>query len=178
MKMSNEAGEAHGGAAAPALRCIVCFGRYDLAARLPRRLHCGHTFCQACVKRLDAVINEQVWIPCPQCRQNTPRPRGGAAALDLDLACFLALKTHAGSAPRLAEAASSGEMAAAGGEMAAASGEMAAADGGKSTWAAGKEVAGADAWPHGGLAEPRFHRHGNCCKPLSYWLCCCCPRRS
>ncbi|XP_077353563.1 RING finger protein 224 isoform X2 [Festucalex cinctus] len=163
MKMSNEAGEAHvsgGGSTAATLRCIVCFSRYDLAGRLPRRLHCGHTFCQACVKRLDAVINEQVWIPCPQCRQNTPRPRGGAAALDLDLACFLALKTRVETT---AAAAASGETA---------------ADDGKA--AAGKD-ADADAWwSHGGLAEPRFRRRGNCCKPLSYWLCCCCcccPRR-
>ena len=42
------------------LACIVCFGSYDLATRLPRRLHCGHAFCQACLKRLDTVINEQV----------------------------------------------------------------------------------------------------------------------
>lgn len=42
------------------LVCIVCFGSYDLATRLPRRLHCGHTFCQACLKRLNTVINEQV----------------------------------------------------------------------------------------------------------------------
>uniref|UniRef100_A0A7N9AZF6 Ring finger protein 224 n=1 Tax=Mastacembelus armatus TaxID=205130 RepID=A0A7N9AZF6_9TELE len=78
----------------PDLVCIVCFGSYDLAMRLPRRLHCGHTFCQACLKRLDTVINEQVWIPCPQCRQNTPRPRGGAAGLDLDLASFLGVKAQ------------------------------------------------------------------------------------
>ncbi|KFW68744.1 RING finger protein 224, partial [Pygoscelis adeliae] len=57
-----------------------------------RRLYCGHTFCQACLKRLDAVANEQRWIPCPQCRQNTPTPRGGVAMLDLDLATFLAVK--------------------------------------------------------------------------------------
>ncbi|XP_037122104.1 RING finger protein 224 [Syngnathus acus] len=158
--MSSEAEEAGGGgspAAEAALRCIVCFGGYDLAARLPRRLHCGHTFCQACVKRLDAVINEQVWIPCPQCRQNTPRPRGGAAALDLDLTCFLALKTHAHSAPCVAEASSSGEGTA----------------GGKTAWA-GKDAA--EAWSHRGLAQPRFQSHGGCCKPLSYWLCCCCCR--
>ena len=42
------------------LVCIVCFGSYDLAKRLPRRLHCGHAFCQACLKRLDTVINDQV----------------------------------------------------------------------------------------------------------------------
>ncbi|XP_062447189.1 RING finger protein 224 isoform X2 [Rhea pennata] len=72
--------------------CIICYSSYDLCSRLPRRLYCGHTFCQACLKRLDAIANEQRWIPCPQCRQNTPTPRGGVAMLDLDLATFLAVK--------------------------------------------------------------------------------------
>ncbi|KGL73365.1 RING finger protein 224, partial [Tinamus guttatus] len=72
--------------------CIICYSSYDLCSRLPRRLYCGHTFCQACLKRLDAIANEQHWIPCPQCRQNTPTPRGGVAMLDLDLATFLAIK--------------------------------------------------------------------------------------
>ncbi|XP_076211145.1 RING finger protein 224 [Aptenodytes patagonicus] len=74
------------------VECIICYSSYDLCGRLPRRLYCGHTFCQACLKRLDAVSNEQRWIPCPQCRQNTPTPRGGVAMLDLDLATFLAVK--------------------------------------------------------------------------------------
>lgn len=74
------------------VECIICYSSYDLSGRLPRRLYCGHTFCQACLKRLDAVANEQRWIPCPQCRQNTPTPRGGVAMLDLDLATFLAVK--------------------------------------------------------------------------------------
>ncbi|XP_066057040.1 RING finger protein 224 [Chamaea fasciata] len=74
------------------VECIVCYSSYDLGVRLPRRLYCGHTFCQACLKRLDAVTNEQRWIPCPQCRQNTPTPRGGVTMLDLDLATFLAVK--------------------------------------------------------------------------------------
>ncbi|XP_036162744.1 RING finger protein 224 [Myotis myotis] len=74
--------------------CIICYSAYDLAGRLPRRLYCGHTFCQACVRRLDAPIHEQRWIPCPQCRQSTPTPRGGVAMLDLDLAAFLAIKAE------------------------------------------------------------------------------------
>lgn len=74
------------------VECIICYSSYDLGVRLPRRLYCGHTFCQACLKRLDAVTNEQRWIPCPQCRQNTPTPRGGVTMLDLDLATFLAVK--------------------------------------------------------------------------------------
>lgn len=74
------------------VECIICYSSYDLCSRLPRRLYCGHTFCQTCLKRLDAVANEQRWIPCPQCRQNTPTPRGGVTMLDLDLATFLAVK--------------------------------------------------------------------------------------
>uniref|UniRef100_A0AAQ5Z0G4 Ring finger protein 224 n=2 Tax=Amphiprion ocellaris TaxID=80972 RepID=A0AAQ5Z0G4_AMPOC len=140
------------------LVCIVCFGSYDLMTRLPRRLHCGHAFCQACLKRLDTVINEQVWIPCPQCRQNTPRPRGGAAGLDLDLPSFLGVKNQQTCSSSWREGAAAGD----------------AAQNGK-LWL-GKEAAD-DSWSHGGLAEPRFHRYGSCCPPPSYWLCCwfCCP---
>ncbi|CAN9504646.1 unnamed protein product [Ophioblennius macclurei] len=150
------------------LVCIVCFGNYDLTARLPRRLHCGHAFCQACLKRLDTVINEQVWIPCPQCRQNTPRPRGGAAGLDLDLASFLGVKaqqTCTSSCSSSSWSSSRREGALVG---------DASPDG--KLWL-GKEAPD-DAWSHGGLAEPRFHRYGNCCPPPSYWLCClmCCGR--
>ncbi|XP_070707203.1 RING finger protein 224 [Pempheris klunzingeri] len=151
------------------LVCIVCFGSYDLATRLPRRLHCGHAFCQACLKRLDTVINEQVWIPCPQCRQNTPRPRGGAAGLDLDLASFLGVKAQQTCTSSCSPSSWSSSR-----RQGAPAGD--AAQDGK-LWL-GKEVAD-DSWSHGGLAEPRFHRYGNCCPPPSYWLCCCfcCPGR-
>uniref|UniRef100_A0A8C0M9P2 Ring finger protein 224 n=2 Tax=Canis lupus familiaris TaxID=9615 RepID=A0A8C0M9P2_CANLF len=74
--------------------CIICYSAYDLTGHLPRRLYCGHTFCQACVRQLDAPAHEQRWIPCPQCRQSTPTPRGGVAMLDLDLAAFLAVKAE------------------------------------------------------------------------------------
>ncbi|KAM5298583.1 RING finger protein 224 [Ctenodactylus gundi] len=74
--------------------CIICYSAYDLAGHLPRRLYCGHTFCQACMRRLDTAAHEQRWIPCPQCRQSTPTPRGGVAMLDLDLAAFLAVKAE------------------------------------------------------------------------------------
>ncbi|KAM7238218.1 LOW QUALITY PROTEIN: hypothetical protein CapIbe_009738 [Capra ibex] len=72
--------------------CVVCYSAYDLAGHLPRRLYCGHTVCQACVRRLAAPAPEQRWVPCPQCRQSTPMPRGGVAMLDLDLAAFLAIR--------------------------------------------------------------------------------------
>ncbi|XP_055988640.1 RING finger protein 224 [Sorex fumeus] len=72
--------------------CIVCCSAYDLSGHLPRRLYCGHTFCQTCMRRLDTVAHAQHWIPCPQCRQSTPMPRGGVATLDLDLPAFLAVR--------------------------------------------------------------------------------------
>ncbi|XP_075993432.1 uncharacterized protein rnf224 [Genypterus blacodes] len=155
------------------LVCIVCFGSYDLATRLPRRLHCGHAFCQACLKRLDTVINEQVWIPCPQCRQNTPRPRGGAASLDLDLSSFLAVKSLQTGCSASSSCCSASSWSS-GGRQGASPGGV-AHDG--KLWL-GKELAD-DSWSHGGLAQPRFHRYGNCCPPPSYWLCCwfCCPGR-
>ncbi|XP_027797155.2 RING finger protein 224 [Marmota flaviventris] len=74
--------------------CVICYSAYDLSGHLPRRLYCGHTFCQACVRQLDTLAHEQHWIPCPQCRQSTPTPRGGVAMLDLDLAAFLAVKAE------------------------------------------------------------------------------------
>ncbi|XP_057575872.1 RING finger protein 224 isoform X3 [Hippopotamus amphibius kiboko] len=74
--------------------CVICYSAYDLTRHLPRRLYCGHTFCQACVRRLDTPAHEQRWIPCPQCRQSTPVPRGGVAMLDLDLAAFLAVRAE------------------------------------------------------------------------------------
>nr|XP_034973989.1 RING finger protein 224-like [Zootoca vivipara] len=82
------------GRGSPKMDCIVCYCSYDLSGRLPRRLYCGHTFCQACIRRLHIVVNEQRWIPCPQCRQSTPAPRGGVTMLDLDLAAFLAVKSE------------------------------------------------------------------------------------
>ena len=76
--------------------CIVCYSAYDLAGHLPRRLYCGHTVCQACVRRLATPAPAQRWVPCPQCRQSTPMPRGGVAMLDLDLAAFLAIRAGRG----------------------------------------------------------------------------------
>lgn len=44
------------------LDCIICYSAYNLVERLPRKLYCGHTFCQDCLRRLDTVINEQVGV--------------------------------------------------------------------------------------------------------------------
>lgn len=47
-----------------------------------------------CVLFVIGLSLPQMWIPCPQCRQNTPLPRGGATGLDLDLAAFLGVKAE------------------------------------------------------------------------------------
>lgn len=115
----------------------------------------------------ELVSPPQVWIPCPQCRQNTPRPRGGAAGLDLDLASFLGVKAQQ-------TCTSSGSLTSSHRQAGLVGDE--AAD--RKLWL-GKEMT-EDNWSHGGLAEPRFHRYGNCCPSPACWLCCwfCCPRRA
>uniref|UniRef100_A0A8C5R6X1 Ring finger protein 224 n=1 Tax=Leptobrachium leishanense TaxID=445787 RepID=A0A8C5R6X1_9ANUR len=129
--------------------CIICFSSYNLSSRLPRRLYCGHTFCQACIRRLDTITNEQRWIPCPQCRQNTPMPRGGVTMLDLDLTAFLAVKAEKES-PRAASKNLDSELKVFGKSMAE------------------------DGHPSGScqdpIPEPRFPRRRLC----KNWLCCCC----
>ncbi|XP_024907060.1 RING finger protein 224 [Pteropus alecto] len=95
--MQDAAVQGHEEAPAAGVRrgdCIVCYSAYDLTQHLPRHLYCGHTFCQACVRRLDTPAHGQRRIPCPQCRQSTPTPRGGPAMLDLDLAAFLAIEAE------------------------------------------------------------------------------------
>ncbi|XP_046900743.1 RING finger protein 224 [Hypomesus transpacificus] len=143
------------------LDCIICYCGFNLSERLPRRLYCGHTFCQACLRRLDTILNEQMWIPCPQCRQNTPLPRGGATALDLDLAAFLGVKAemdgHQRSSPRQ------------GVETGVSQLEHKLSFGKQSIM----EQPPGSTWAHGGLAEPRFHR-SPCCQRCLFccWWCC------
>jgi hypothetical protein len=44
------------------LDCIICYCAFNLTERLPRKLYCSHTFCQACLRRLDTILNEQVGL--------------------------------------------------------------------------------------------------------------------
>uniref|UniRef100_A0A672U7U6 Ring finger protein 224 n=1 Tax=Strigops habroptila TaxID=2489341 RepID=A0A672U7U6_STRHB len=70
--------------------CPICTEPYDDQRHKPALLNCNHGLCRACLRAI--MDTAQRWIPCPQCRQNTPTPRGGVAMLDLDLATFLAVK--------------------------------------------------------------------------------------
>ncbi|XP_071219739.1 RING finger protein 224-like isoform X1 [Salvelinus alpinus] len=141
------------------LDCIICYCAFNLTERLPRKLYCSHTFCQACLRRLDTILNEQqMWIPCPQCRQNTPLPRGGATALDLDLVAFLAVK---------AEMENQRSCSRQGGRALGTQLEHKPSFGKQSIIEQPQAT-----WNHGGLAEPRFHRSPCCRRFFCCWWCC------
>ncbi|XP_029545091.1 RING finger protein 224 isoform X1 [Oncorhynchus nerka] len=141
------------------LDCIICYCAFNLTERLPRKLYCSHTFCQACLRRLDTILNEQqMWIPCPQCRQNTPLPRGGATALDLDLVAFLGVKAemeNQRSCSRQERRELGTQL-----EHKPSFGKQSIIEQPQATW------------NHGGLAEPRFHRSPCCRCSFCCWWCC------
>ena len=60
------------------LNCSVCLDTYTN----PKQLQCHHVYCQHCLVRLvDRNQQGQLVITCPNCRQVTPVPSGGVAAL-------------------------------------------------------------------------------------------------
>ncbi|XP_077384760.1 E3 ubiquitin-protein ligase RNF183-like [Festucalex cinctus] len=50
------------------VECVVCFHDYSRSHRVPRLLHCSHTFCAPCLGTLANVDNEIQTICCPLCR--------------------------------------------------------------------------------------------------------------
>uniref|UniRef100_A0A3Q3DBU6 RING-type domain-containing protein n=1 Tax=Hippocampus comes TaxID=109280 RepID=A0A3Q3DBU6_HIPCM len=50
------------------LECVVCFHHYSRRQRVPRLLHCGHTFCATCLEKLANVDGVIRTICCPLCR--------------------------------------------------------------------------------------------------------------
>jgi len=73
------------------LECPVCCEQYDLAARLPRLLHGGHTLCMSCLDRLPGAAaspspaaaaaagnsSAPVSVVCPLCNHSVVRPQDG-----------------------------------------------------------------------------------------------------
>nr|DBA26354.1 TPA: hypothetical protein GDO54_010626 [Pyxicephalus adspersus] len=59
------------------LHCTICTEKYNETNRRPKLLHCGHTFCLTCLKKIFSSIlllpsnsrNQQ--LKCPNCRQTT-----------------------------------------------------------------------------------------------------------
>lgn len=57
--------------------CAVCFELFkEEEGRLPRLLHCGHSFCENCLAKLNEK-KQGGGVECPKCRQITPLPQGG-----------------------------------------------------------------------------------------------------
>ncbi|XP_061147245.1 E3 ubiquitin-protein ligase RNF186-like [Syngnathus typhle] len=50
------------------LECVVCFYNYSRSERIPRMLHCSHTFCAPCLEKLANVNGVIRTICCPLCR--------------------------------------------------------------------------------------------------------------
>uniref|UniRef100_A0A3Q1JUF1 RING-type domain-containing protein n=1 Tax=Anabas testudineus TaxID=64144 RepID=A0A3Q1JUF1_ANATE len=50
------------------LECVVCCYEYSRSYRVPRMLHCNHTFCSPCLERLSKLDGVIRTVACPLCR--------------------------------------------------------------------------------------------------------------
>uniref|UniRef100_A0A3Q3ASS4 Im:7152348 n=2 Tax=Kryptolebias marmoratus TaxID=37003 RepID=A0A3Q3ASS4_KRYMA len=51
--------------------CSVCLLPYSRMDRIPRVLHCRHTFCEPCLETISRVRSGLLTVPCPLCRRVT-----------------------------------------------------------------------------------------------------------
>lgn len=56
--------------------CSVCLLPYSRLERIPRVLHCHHTFCQPCLQTLAQSRGGLLTVCCPLCRRVTCVGRG------------------------------------------------------------------------------------------------------
>lgn len=56
--------------------CGVCYLHYSRIDRVPRTLHCNHTFCTTCLETMGLQSSGLRTIRCPLCRQVTCVDRG------------------------------------------------------------------------------------------------------
>ena len=64
------------------LACPLCSLHFDEATRTPRLLHCGHTFCSACVQARVEPKSARKWrVACAVCAHETPVEKGDASKL-------------------------------------------------------------------------------------------------
>ena len=67
--------------------CSICLeGFQETAAKMPRNMDCGHTFCQGCLELMLVKLPREEkgthkTLPCPTCRENTRVPNGKAEQL-------------------------------------------------------------------------------------------------
>uniref|UniRef100_A0A3Q3FE98 RING-type domain-containing protein n=1 Tax=Labrus bergylta TaxID=56723 RepID=A0A3Q3FE98_9LABR len=69
------------------LECVVCCYEYSRSDRVPRVLHCRHTFCAPCLEKLsknDGIVRT---VSCPLCRWVTccPESESLSAISETDL---------------------------------------------------------------------------------------------
>ncbi|XP_034539078.1 E3 ubiquitin-protein ligase RNF186-like [Notolabrus celidotus] len=50
------------------LECVVCCYEYSHSDRVPRILHCKHTFCAPCLEKLSRLNGIVRTVSCPLCR--------------------------------------------------------------------------------------------------------------
>uniref|UniRef100_A0A3B4B3I1 RING-type domain-containing protein n=1 Tax=Periophthalmus magnuspinnatus TaxID=409849 RepID=A0A3B4B3I1_9GOBI len=50
------------------LECVVCFCVYSRSERIPRMLHCRHTFCSVCLETMACLKGSVRTVACPLCR--------------------------------------------------------------------------------------------------------------
>lgn len=51
--------------------CSVCLFPYSRMDRIPRVLHCRHTFCQVCLETMSQARSGLLTVGCPLCRRVT-----------------------------------------------------------------------------------------------------------
>ncbi|XP_064186810.1 E3 ubiquitin-protein ligase RNF186 [Anguilla rostrata] len=56
--------------------CGVCYAAYSRRERVPRVLHCRHTFCAPCLELMAQPKSGMLTVRCPLCRQVTCVGRG------------------------------------------------------------------------------------------------------
>lgn len=49
----------------------MCYRPYSRSARIPRVLHCRHTFCSVCLEVMSVHKSGLLTVRCPLCRQMT-----------------------------------------------------------------------------------------------------------
>lgn len=63
--------------------CSVCLFPYSRTDRIPRVLHCRHTFCEPCLQTMSSLWSELLTVACPLCRRVTCIGRGRSLQDDL-----------------------------------------------------------------------------------------------
>ncbi|XP_051232055.1 tripartite motif-containing protein 2 [Dicentrarchus labrax] len=56
--------------------CSVCLSPYSRMDRIPRVLHCRHTFCDLCLETMSEARSGLLTVGCPLCRRVTCIGRG------------------------------------------------------------------------------------------------------